>query len=450
MAGAKFFLIPLVGLALAVSSCNKSSELGLEVQPVGSQLNVGWADSTTLVTRTIREDSLHTDASVIVTADALIGTYNDPIFGRANAALYTQMRLPSNSPSFGTNPVCDSVVMSLTYDPTWYGRKERRVQTINVYQLSEEVSTVSDYYSNASLMKNSNDLAGSLQFMPRPTDSITVLGVRQKPQLRVPLQTNFGQTILNNQSSGVLANSAVFQAFSKGLYITMENTPPFASGYGSILHFKMADPYTKITIYYHNSNATNNDSLNYDIQLSSVARFSAFSHDYSTAYPYLQQQLSATPPAQDTVLFVQSLAGVKAKIDLPYLKNWNDRGHIAINKAELVIKIDTTHLYQLDTFPAPAGLALFGITAGTNTNYVIPDAYDVNEVYGGTYNNTTKSYTFNIERYVQQILNGTRENTGLYLAATGGAVNANRVVLGSAASTDYKKMKLNITYTKLH
>lgn len=450
MVGAKFFLIPFIGLTVAVSSCNKSSELGLEVQPVGSQLNVGWSDSTTLITRTVREDSLHTDASVIITADALIGTYNDPVFGRASAMLYTQMRLPTNGPTFGVNPVCDSVVLSLVYDPTWYGKKERQTQVMSVYMLSQDISTTSDYYSNYTLAKNMNDLAGNYHFLPRPQDSVTILGEVLKPQLRVPLENDFGQTILNNQGTGVLANSTVFQSFSKGLYITAENTPPYASGEGSILHFKMADAATKITIYYHNSNATNNDSLKYEIELSSVARFSAFTHDYSGANAYLQQQIGATPPDNDTAIFIQSLSGVKGKIDLPFLKNWNDHGRIAINKAELVIKIDTTALYQLDTFPAPSGLALFGITAGTNANYVVPDAYDVNEVYGGSYDNATKSYTFNIERYIQQVLNGTRDNTGLYLAATGGAVNANRVVVGGARSSGYRKMKLNITYTKLH
>ncbi|MCW3084817.1 MAG: hypothetical protein JWP12_2183 [Bacteroidetes bacterium] len=451
MVGAKFFLIPLIGLVITVSSCNESSVVGLDVQPAGDLLNVGWQDTTTLVSKTVREDSLHTDASVIITADALIGAYNDPIFGRATASLYTQLRLPTNAPTFGSIPICDSVIMSLVYDPTAYGKLDRKVQTMNVYQLAEDVSTSSDYYSNNTLSKAINDLANARQFIPHPLDSVTVIGSRQKPQLRIPLQTNFGQVILNNQNLPALSSNETFQSLTKGLYITTENTPGGAAGDGNILHFKMADALTKITIYYHNSNATDNDSLHYDIQLGAVARFSSFAHDYSSANPYLVAQLSSTPPAVDTTLFVQSMAGVKVKIELPYLKNWNDHGRIAINKAELVIKVDSTSaLYQLDTFAAPTGLVLFGITAGTNVNYVIPDAYDANEVYGGSYNAATRTYTFNIERYVQQILNGYRENTGMYLVASGGAVNANRVVLGAAASTGYQKMKLNITYTKLH
>jgi hypothetical protein len=276
-----------------------------------------------------------------------------------------------------------------------------------------------------------------------------VLGDTIKPHLRVPLEQSFGQVILNNQgSSGNLASNSAFQNFIKGLYITSDITTS-NPGDGNILHFKMGDAITKLSIYYHNSNATNNDSLRYDLSLSSVARFMAFDHDYTTAYSYLQSQLTSS--AVDTALFVQSLAGSKVKIELPHIMHWNDSGKVAINKAELVIKVDQTNnsLYQLDTFAAPTKLVLFGISE-SNTNYVIPDAFDSNVSFGGVYDATNKEYRFIIDRYIQQVLNGSRANTGFYLVATAGSVNANRVVLGSGSSKGSQKMKLNITYTKLH
>lgn len=444
--GTKFFLISLT--ALFASSCNESSVVGLDVQPASDLLNVGWQDTTTLVTTTVKEDSLHTDASIILGADALLGTYLDPVFGKTSASLYTQLRLQANNPNFGTNPICDSVVLSLTYASDFYGKKGRQPQRINVYQLDNNMSTASDYYSNNSLSYGTNDLANGYVYTPRPLDKVVVMGDTVKPHVRVRLEQNFGQVILNRQGQAELSSNAAFQDFTNGLYITSDvisGTP----GDGNILHFKMADAQSKLTIYYRNSNATNNDSLRYDISLSSVARFSAFRHDYTTAYPYLSSQLTSSSSA-DTTLFLQSLAGSKAKIEFPHLLHWNDSGRVAINRAELVIKVDTTNsLYQLDTFAAPAKLVLFGITA-SNENYVIPDAFETHESFGGSYNSTTKEYRFNIDRYVQQVLNGSRANTGLYLVASGGAVNAHRVVLGSGSSIGKQKMKLNITYTKLH
>ncbi|MCW3105098.1 MAG: hypothetical protein JWO09_3538 [Bacteroidetes bacterium] len=443
----KFFLTSLT--ALLASACNESSMVGLDVQPAGDLLNVGWQDSTTLVTSTVKEDSLHTDGSIIIGADALLGTYLDPVFGKTSAAIYTQLRLPANNPNFGTSPVCDSVVLSLTYASDFYGKKERKVQRVNVYQLLGGLSLSNNYYSNNSLSYNSgNDLANGHLFTPRPIDKVVVMGDTLKPHLRIPLEQNFGQVILNSPSSGSLSSNTAFQNFIKGFYITSDVTSS-ASGDGNILHFKLADAQTKLTIYYHNSNATNNDSLKYDISLSSVPRFSAFEHyNYAGAYSYLSSQL--TSAGTDTALFVQSLAGTKVKIEFPYLLHWNDSGKIAINKAELVIKVDTSNpLYQLDTFAAPTRLVLFGITS-TNTNYAVPDAYEANETFDGSYNAANKEYRFNIDRYVQQVLNGTLPNVGLYLVASGGAVNANRVVLGSGSSQGSQKMKLNLTYTKLH
>lgn len=439
--GTKFFILSLT--ALALSSCNEESVVGLNVQPASDLLNVGWIDSTTLVTSTIREDSLHTDASVIIGADALLGTYIDPVFGKTSASLYTQLRLPGNNPNFGLNPQCDSVVLSLTYASDFYGKKERKQQRISVYQLNETMSATADYYSNHSIAYGANDLAGGHVFTPRPTTNVVVMGDTVKPHLRVPLQQMFGQVILNGGTN--LSSNTTFQNFTKGLYITSDIVSP-VTGEGNILHFKMGDIQSKLTIFYHNDIS---DSLKYDVSLSSVARFSAFAHDYAgSAYSYLQNSLTSN--SVDTTLFIQSLAGTKVKIEIPHLLHWNDAGKIAINRAELLIKVDVTNpLYNLDTFAVPARLVLFGINEN-NQNYPLPDVFDPNETFGGSYNSTKKEYSFNIDRYVQQVLNGTRQNTGLFLVASGGAINANRVVVGSGSSTGTQKMKLNITYTKLH
>jgi len=457
--GAKFFFILLGGLAVFISSCHEESIVGLDVQPPGDLLNVGYEDTTTIVTRTMPEDSLHTDASVLITGDVLIGKYFDPTFGIASASLYTQLRLSSNAPIFGTNPICDSVVLALAYDPVYYGKRERVAQTANVYLLSEAISLDADYYSNNSLSYG-NDLAIpnsglGYGFIPAPgvADSVTVLGVKQKAQLRIPLQKEFGQTILYNQGMTSLASTANFQdQLCKGLYITTENTTGLSGMDGNIMHFKLGDSYSRISIYYHNSNATNNDSLKFDLTFGNVAHFSKFRHNFGSTFatPYLILQLNGTSPASNPVAYVQSLAGTKVKIEFPYLEHWKDSGAIAINKAQLVIKVDTTNMiYQLDTFAAPTKLIVFGINAD-GTSYAIPDVYEANQSYDGTYNSTIKEYHFNIERYIQQVIMGTRPNTGLYLVATGGAINANRVVLGGGNATGYTKMKLNLTYTKLH
>lgn len=448
--GAKFFLILLVSISISITSCDESSVVGLDVQPANDLLNVDYQDTTTLITKTLKVDSLRTDETLIITADALLGIYQDPVFGEATASLYTQLRLPTNNPLFGTSPVIDSVVLSLVYDPAYYGKRQRVEQKVNVYQVLEDIKGENSYYSNKTLTVNALDLANNYGFVPEPSKSITILNEVLKPQLRIPLDTAFGQTILSNQTTANLASNAAFQSFMKGLYITTKNTAGLNYSEGNILHFKMADAQSKLTLYYHN---VSDDSLKYDLSLGSVARFSFFTHDYSTGIDAnLAAQLSTTPPppAQNDVVFIQAMAGVKTTIELPYLMNWINAGAIAINKAELVIKADLTPnaTYLLDTFAAPTKLVLFGIN-DDGTNYVLPDANEGDNYFGGTYNSTTHEYRFNIARYIQQVLTGKRKNNGLHLLAGSGAINANRVVIGGGGSSSLYRMKLNIGYTKL-
>ena len=450
--GTKFFFILSLGVSISFTSCNESSVVGLDVQPSNDLLNVGFEDTTSINTRTVKGDSLITDETLISSGNVLIGKYIDPVFGTSIASIYTQLRLPTNivATSFGTAPVCDSIIISLIYEGTAYGKKDKKLQKLNVYQLSESMSTASTYYSNSTLSKFSTDLtaADGYVFQPRTgsstSDSVTVLGVKLKPQLRVPLDNAFGQLLLNNQGTGNIATNTDFQNFFKGVYITTENTSTLP-GEGNILHFKFGE--SKVTLYYHNSTT---DSLKYDFNLGSVARFNHFEHDYAGASSDLTNQFSTPSQTQNNTVYVQSMAGAKTKIEFPYLMNWLKNGMIGVNKAELVISVDTTlSTYMIDTFAAPAALILFGIN-DDGTTYAIPDAFEGATYFGGTLNSGTVQYRFNIARYIQQVLDGDRNNNGLYILASNGAVYGNRAVISGGQSTSARPMKLNITYTKLH
>lgn len=190
-----------------------------------------------------------------------------------------------------------------------------------------------------------------------------------------------------------------------------------------------------------------------------MARFSRFTHDYAptSINTHLASQLGATPPVQNDVVFVQPMGGLKTKIEMPYLMNLMNQGKIAINKAELVLKVDNTDIsYQLDTFATPEKLVLLGIN-DDNTIYTLPDANESDSYLGGTYDATNKEYKFNIARYVQQVMSGKKSNNGLYLQVKDGSiiigagtVIANRVILGGGGNgAGTNKMKLNISYTKL-
>jgi Domain of unknown function (DUF4270) len=463
--GAKIFL--LLVLSGLFSACDKSSAIGLDVQPESDLLNVAYSDTLTLQSITMKEDSLRTDQNLITSGIALLGKYLDPTFGEASASIFTQLRLPSSisTNSFGLNPVCDSVYLSLIYSNTFFGKQERKQQTVNVYEITSDLSQSINYYSNNGTITHSTDdltaNGGGYNFIPRPlsTDSVVVglsstgSTIKERAQLRVPLKTMFGQRLLDQQGTTNLQSSDNFYTYMKGLHITTENTNSLGSGEGNILNIKMPD--SKMTIYYHYTGQTitlpHLDSVwyaKYDFALNSVARFNKFNHNRTTAITDIQNQLSIGGVNNDRT-YVQGMAGLKTKIMFPYLMEIFKNGPVAVNKAELVIKVDNDVSYQLDTFAAPGKLVLFAIGEG-GENVLIPDYSEGDTYFGGLYKSTTQEYRFNIARYIQQVLTGHRKNTGLYLIASNGSANVNRVVIGGTNQLGNLPLKLNITTTKLY
>jgi Domain of unknown function (DUF4270) len=444
----KAFSIALLGICTLLTSCDESSIIGLNVQPTNDLLNVIYQDSTTLFTRTIQSGQLRTDADQlkVVAPSTLFGYYWDPVFGKTSASIYTQLTLNSLNPDFGTNPVIDSVVLSLAYDTSYcYGKTPKVQQNINVYQLAADMVPNTIYYSDQTipLSATSTVLTNAFSVIPNLTSSRTIDGEVLRPGLRVPLDTAFGRRLLNSNS---LSSDAAFQTFMKGLCITTENMVSMSSGEGNILKINFGDSQTRLRLYYH-IGLTN---FNYDFSIGSTAvLFTHFNHNFTD--PDMNAQINGSTGKQNDIVYVQSMNGAEVKIEMPYITSLNNSTIHTINKSELVIKVDTSALYQTQIFTPPAQLYVYGIN-DDGTNYVLSDAYEpVNYSYGiyigGVYNSSTAEYRINISRYIQQVVSGKVKNNGLYLVAYKGAYNANRAVLGGGSSSAYQ-MKLHVTYTK--
>jgi hypothetical protein len=140
------------------------------------------------------------------------------------------------------------------------------------------------------------------------------------------------------------------------------------------------------------------------------------------------------------------MGGLKDSIHIPYLKHLYDSGRVSINKAELVIKMNSAG--NTSGFKNHDNLLIFrSDSVGKNTS--ILDAFESSSYYGGAYDIATGEYRFNIARYVQNIVKGINENGktdyGLFIAPGGNTSNAQRTVLQGGSS-----MKLIVTYTKIN
>ncbi|MFA5781348.1 MAG: DUF4270 family protein, partial [Bacteroidales bacterium] len=134
-------------------SCEEPDIVGLEVQPPNDKMDVVFCDTITLVAYSVKEDSIRTDETVY----NLLGSNYDPIFGKNSASFYSQARLSSNNANFGSNPVLDSIVLSLLYKGI-YGDTSAQ-QTVKVYELAENIYKDSVYYSNREILTTGTTLA---------------------------------------------------------------------------------------------------------------------------------------------------------------------------------------------------------------------------------------------------------------------------------------------------
>lgn len=432
----KVILLSAIFFLTLIYSCKKDGALNPDFD--NGNLSINYVDTFSLKTTLIEEDSLRTDLSIY----HLLGLYNDQNFGKVSSSIYTQLLLTGVNVDFGTLPTLDSVVLTLAYQGL-YGDTSTPMNVV-VYEINTPMSKSTDYYSNTYLNYKTTAI-GSLSFVPNKNDSVSIGfdTIKRAPHVRIPLTTAFGQALLTAGATN-LANNTAFTAFMNGLYITTVDSvgnTSLAPGTGSIAYFNMNSGLSTVTLYY-------NDTSKYDFAISTDgAKYSRFAHNYTGTD--VEKHLSPVNPTRDTtVTYLSAMAGVKVKLDIPYIKNLLKEGNIIINKAELVITVEDGLTYKGDFDQELASISLVGIDANGDA-FFIPDFYEGQDYYGGSYNLTTKTYKFNLARHINDLLYNTTTDYGMYLIANGGTVTSNRSVVGSNTSPNASKMRLNITYTKL-
>jgi hypothetical protein len=423
-------------------SCNKNEEIGSNIQTQENSLGVVFVKNIPISAYTILEDSIRTDETIL----NMIGSYSDPIFGVTTTGMYTQFRLTTTAVNFGTNPVCDSIVLSLAYNGGFYGDTNHLLSqmNLNVYEIDESFNLDNNYYSNQRLGTFKNNLA-NYAFTPNLKDSVKVGSTNFAPHLRVKLKKSLGDKIIGASGTSDLTDNTAFLNFFKGLYITTNKV----SSNGSIIYINSTSFISKLTLYYHNDAS---DTLTYNLVINeNCARFNTFDHyKYLDANTTLKQQISGDTALGNNTLFLQAMAGTKIRLKFPkaidssFFGN-NPLNKIAINKAELVIKVDPT---TIDFLTPPSILSLVVINTDGTYSF-LPDVVYGEAYFGGSYNSTTHEYRFNISKYLQNaLLNRSFNDKGLFIVVSGAAVKGDRAIIKGPQSTE-DNMRLEIIYTKL-
>jgi hypothetical protein len=430
-------IIAVAALAFALASCEKSTgEIGLDFVD-GSQFAFGTKSAVAIRTHTEAFDSLVT----LRPAALLVGSYQDPIFGRPTASFATQLVLSSVAPDFGANPTVDSVFMILPY-AGWYGDTTASFH-IKV-QRSDSALTDSVYYAFSAVA--GGETLCDTSFVPKAGVKTLRTGVRvgETSMFLNLSRQKFQEWIVDASTStpSVLASNAAFLEYFKGLVISG------GPGNETMYQFNPGDASAKVRIFYTNdsiradTSATGKDYGVYDLLWTSgVQSFNMIAHDRS------QADFDLT--AQDTVLgessvYIQGLGGAVTVLNLDGLRALRDSGYV-VNYAELVVPVREGSNLK---YQAPGGLSVLQVKGSAKT--LIRD-YQRGSV-GGTFSATgvlrKGAYRFEITRHVQDLLG--LDSTSSYrmmLIPERMASSPLRAVLHGNADA-VEPMSLNLWYTK--
>ncbi len=424
----KNFILFAFSFALfLISSCKKEvSTIGKDGLNPNAFLNSDAVDTFSLKTYTIVEDSIISSNLSV----AILGSYNDPTFGKFESEFYTQFRLEGFNPDFGdlTTIAIDSFVLGLEYKD-YYGSLE--AQKFEVYELDQALSLDSVYYSfQTRAVKNDNWMDPNKEVLtPNPTSKIFIGSDEVESQLRLYLDTVIARILMTEASVNPtsFASNENFLAYFKGLNVKVNNGTQ-TTGKGGVFYFNLNDPLSKMTIYYRQAGV----SKRYDFLINSeCADFNHVAVDNSgtnVESVILNQDLG------DETFFLQSNKS-RAVVKLTSIDDIPKNSIIQYAQLELPVSYYSSDVY----FPCAT------ITASTKISSTDDKLYNLNVL--GTYSDVNKNYTIDLRDYVQQIVNGNIENLGVYLSSAKMLTSAERVVFNGAESQNKKKPKLYIIYT---
>lgn len=440
----KGFFLSACFLLISLFSCKDEGDLNPNF--VNGNVNSKFTSDVRITAQVRSVDSILTDG----VATGLVGLYRDSVFGLSRASFYVQPLLNSNFQVFYENNETfqtDSVVITFPYTSVF---GDSTLTTIEVYRLDEKLESSTVYYSNDSVSVLPAIL-GTKTFLPDIANNVRVVrpnlaGVLDTlvlaPQLRIKLDNSLGDEILSKSGQTEVENNTNFTDFLKGFRIQTSNGLQANNNNEiSILSLALTNIQSKLSVYYtvtDNNNVSTKKVVDFPITSNSV-RFNSYEHNFSGS---VVGGLIDDAKNDSDYLYVSGMSGVQTEIQFPNLAERFKDSAMVVNRAEIVFPLSAGSY-------ARTGFAEQLILASKNENgqlQFLDDFFEGESYFGGRYESSRNAYVFNINRYVQSILNGTNTSKALVVLVEGSATTPSRAVLFGPAQSN-EKIKLNLYYS---
>ena len=476
-------------------NCTKldTTDIGSDLLPVVDNVNT-FAD-TLLINTT---QGLFNDSTTIGKYDdyAVGRISNDPLFGTTTANIYMQLKPPFYPYYFG-NPGdtlvgFDSVVLCLKYAGFWGDSSlpvGLEVREVNDFIFRDSVK----FINTTAYRPNTSTFLGSGSFdARRMADTIRLNNGRDKVinQIRIKLSSGWAAQLFNrdsikaNTGNNAYYNDSMFRRFYNGIAVIA------TGGSNGLLYATLSDTATKLEVHYRKKNGGKVDSVYSSLRLNPVPTDNPARIPISNTSNYIERGRDGFPVKTNTdpnVHYLQTAPGTFVNLNIPGLAGLSNR---IIHRAEIIVEqVPLPNDPLAETFSAPNFLFLDLKDTGSikwksiyfdlNTSEIYnPDSRSnyipgqINYQYFGGYRRSKtdplsgkliKYYTFNISRYVQQIVTERTRSYDLRLYAPfnlnypqysfafipfGNNIAFGRVRIGSGSNPNYR-LRLRIVYSKL-
>lgn len=398
---------------LLLISCNDPSLIGSDLLEE-DQFNIRFSDSVRFEAKTVFGDSVRTYDTL--TAGQLFnyqfGRIDDPVFGPYSSTIYVEFQLNGGQiPSF-EGETFDSAVLILPFDGfNTYGDPFGKQFEMEILRLGDPLDEDMNHYSDEVVM--STTLLETVTFTV--DSSIVEINDPETGELdtlpahiRIPVPSSLANEIFTADSIDLATNDE-FQAFFPGLAFR-----PTTSTEGMIgIQLRAPTPIAPLMQFFHHSTE---DTTTYLFPIgTSAAKFTTFDHEFGGTV--VEDFVNQGAMGGDSLLFLQAMEGANIELDFT---NLDDFQNIVVNKAELIIPLDSFPGDDESLAP-PIDFLIANQIDETGELILIEDLQfiffvrrlsiqDQGSLYGGFVDEDDNSYHLNITTHFQRMIDGETTN----------------------------------------
>lgn len=348
-------MIPFMVMGIVVLNSCEGELDNLGSQLVDGNAADGYNTAYSLIAYNIsNKDTIQADASKL--DSVRLGAFKESVFGGQKVSYITQLRLNTYDPDFGTNPVIDSVVLTLrpryesatdsvktstsedyiypdgevaakkvvtTYPVSKYGRTKingKTQFTIKVNDVNDFLGGTADKLSSDKVVSLGAEIGskvfdGTVNSVVVTKDSDASELLNKAVSFRMKLDNTFFQNkIIAKKGDQVLKDAASFIRYFKGISISVAEDDGYL--------FSMAPNDAGIAIYYKNDVTATDGTVTRtkaEVALnlgSGNVHLSKIVYDRPSTYP-VSSDLPPNDVAGDQLIYAQGMGGASFGVKIP-------------------------------------------------------------------------------------------------------------------------------------